>query len=54
MPDIITIGESLIDFLSVEKGVLIEEASGFTIAPGGAPANVAAAVAKLGGSSGLL
>ena len=54
MPDIITIGESLIDFLSIDKGVLIEDTSGFTIAPGGAPANVAAAIAKLGGSSGFI
>ena len=54
MPDIISIGESLIDFLSTERGVLIEDARGFTIAPGGAPANVAAAVAKLGGSSGFI
>jgi fructokinase len=54
MPDIVTIGESLIDFLSTERGVLIEEAAGFTIAPGGAPANVAAAVAKLGGRSGFI
>ena len=54
MPDIITIGESLIDFLSTERGVLIEDTGGFTIAPGGAPANVAAAVAKLGGSSGFI
>jgi fructokinase len=54
MPDIITIGESLIDFLSVERGVLVEDAKGFSIAPGGAPANVAAAVAKLGGRSGFI
>jgi fructokinase len=54
MPEIITTGESLIDFLSTRKGVRIEETTGFTIAPGGAPANVAAAVAKLGGSSGFL
>jgi len=54
MPDIITIGEALIDFLSVEKGVLIENTSGFSVAPGGAPANVAAAVAKLGGSAGFI
>jgi sugar/nucleoside kinase (ribokinase family) len=54
MPDIISIGESLIDFLSVEKNVLIENTTGFSIAPGGAPANVAAAVAKLGGSSGFI
>lgn len=54
MPDVVSIGEALIDFLSVEKGVLLENTSGFTIAPGGAPANVAAAVARLGGSSGFI
>jgi fructokinase len=54
MPDFITIGESLIDFLSIEMGVLIEDTTGFTIAPGGAPANVAAAIAKLGGRSGFM
>ena len=42
MPDIITIGEALIDFISVQKGVLIENSTKFTAAPGGAPANVAA------------
>ena len=54
MPDVISIGEALIDFLSEEKGVLIENTGSFTIAPGGAPANVAAAVAKLGGSAGFI
>jgi len=54
MPDIVTIGESLIDFLSTRRGVLMEETTGFTIAPGGAPANVAAAISKLGGSSGFI
>lgn len=54
MADIVSIGEALIDFLSIDKGVPIEETTGFTIAPGGAPANVAAAVAKLGGSSGFI
>ncbi len=54
MPDIVTIGEALIDFISVQKGVLIENSSGFTAAPGGAPTNVAVAVAKLGGSSGFI
>jgi len=54
MPDIITIGEALIDFFSVQKGVLIENSTKFTAAPGGAPANVAVAVAKLGGSSGFI
>jgi sugar/nucleoside kinase (ribokinase family) len=54
MRDVITIGEALIDFLSVEKGVLIEQTTGFTFAPGGAPANVAAAISKLGGRSGFI
>jgi fructokinase len=54
MPDIISIGEALIDFLSVDKGVDLEAATGFTFAPGGAPANVAAAVAKLDGKSGFI
>jgi fructokinase len=54
MADIVTMGESLIDFLSTEKGVLIENTTSFTVAPGGAPANVAAAVAKLGGSAGFI
>jgi fructokinase len=54
MPDIVSIGEALIDFLSIDSGVRLEETGGFTVAPGGAPANVAAAVAKLGGSSGFI
>lgn len=54
MPDIICIGEALIDFLSLDKDVKLENTTGFTIAPGGAPANVAAAVSKLGGSSGFI
>jgi len=54
MPDIITIGEALIDFLSKDKGVLIENTTAFSIAPGGAPANVSCAVAKLGVSSGFV
>jgi fructokinase len=54
MPDIVSIGESLIDFLAFERGVLIENTAAFSLAPGGAPANVAASVAKLGGSAGFL
>jgi fructokinase len=54
MPDILAIGESLIDFLASEKGVLIENTTAFSLAPGGAPANVAAAAAKLGASSGFI
>jgi fructokinase len=54
MPDIVSIGEALIDFLSIDREVSLEETGGFTIAPGGAPANLAASVAKLGGSAGFV
>ncbi|RKX95242.1 MAG: carbohydrate kinase [Spirochaetes bacterium] len=54
MPDIVTIGEALIDFLSIDANVSLENTTGFTIAPGGAPANVAAAVSRLGESSGFI
>ncbi len=42
------LGELLIDFVSLESGVGVGEASGFEKKPGGAPANVAVAVRKLG------
>jgi fructokinase len=54
MPDVITIGEALIDFVSTESGVTLREAPAFTKAAGGAPANVAAGLARLGVSSGFI
>lgn len=45
---VVCFGELLIDFVSLESGVSVGEASGFQKAPGGAPANVAVAVARLG------
>lgn len=51
MPEAVCLGEALIDFISLEPGVSIMEASGFRKLPGGAPANVSAAIAKLGRSS---
>ena len=45
---ILSFGELLIDFVALEMGLTVGEASGFIKAPGGAPANVAAAVARLG------
>ena len=44
----LSFGELLIDFVALETGVTVGDASGFVKAPGGAPANVAAAVARLG------
>lgn len=45
---VLSFGELLIDFVALEMGVTVGAASGFVKAPGGAPANVAAAVARLG------
>lgn len=45
---IVSFGEMLIDFVALETGVTVGDASGFVKAPGGAPANVAVAVARLG------
>lgn len=44
-------GEMLIDFVPTEAGVSLAEATVFLKAPGGAPANVAIAVTRLGGRS---
>lgn len=49
-PWIVTLGESLIDFVADEPGSLVS-VGGFRKAAGGAPANVAACVARLGGRS---
>jgi len=51
MSIIYSIGEALIDFIPKQKGVQLKEVTEFERVPGGAPANVAAAVAKLGGKS---
>jgi fructokinase len=45
---VVSFGEVLIDFVALESGVTVGDASGFIKAPGGAPANVAVAVARLG------
>ena len=51
MKNVLVMGEVLIDFIPVEKGKRLKDVDQFHRAAGGAPANVAAAVAKLGGSS---
>lgn len=48
---IVSFGEMLIDFVPTLSGVSLAEAPGFLKAPGGAPANVAIAVSRLGGKS---
>jgi fructokinase len=54
MPDILAMGELLIDFVPTVTGVNLIEAEAFKKAPGGAPANVAAGLARLGVSSGFI
>jgi fructokinase len=54
MADVVCLGEALIDFVAIDAGVSVGESSGFVRAPGGAPANVAVGIAKLGGSSAFL
>ena len=54
MKKVIAIGEALIDFIPQQKGVALKDVEGFVRVPGGAPLNVAAAVAKLGGRAQML
>lgn len=51
---VVSFGELLIDFVALESGVTVGDASGFIKAPGGAPANVAVAVARLGYDSAFM
>lgn len=46
---ILCIGEALIDMICTDKGVALIEGQNFLKKPGGAPTNVAAAIAALGG-----
>lgn len=54
MGNLFSIGEILIDFIPHQKGIALKDVDSFTRVPGGAPANVAAAVAKFGGTSSLI
>lgn len=54
MNKVISIGEALIDFIPHEKGVALKDVSNFLRVAGGAPLNVAATVAKLGGKSQMI
>jgi len=54
MADVVSMGELLIDFVALETGVSVGDASGFVKAAGGAPANVAVAVSRLGLTSAFI
>ncbi len=47
-------GEMLIDFVPTVNGLPLAEAPAFKKAPGGAPANVAVGIARLGGLSAFI
>lgn len=54
MPDIICLGEALIDMVSLQPGMGLVQSTTFEKAAGGAPTNVAAGAAILGASAGLI
>lgn len=54
MGKLYTIGEVLIDFIPLQKGAALKDVMTFERAPGGAPANVAASVAKFGGEASVI
>ena len=54
MADVLCLGEALIDMVPTRTGVGLAEAETFVKAAGGAPANVAVGLARLGVSSGFI
>ncbi|KAL3629411.1 hypothetical protein CASFOL_026633 [Castilleja foliolosa] len=53
-PLVVCFGEMLIDFVPTISGVSLAEAPAFKKAPGGAPANVAVCISKLGGPAAFI
>ncbi len=51
---VLALGELLIDFVATERGESLGDVTTFVRAPGGAPANVAVGVARLGVPSGFI
>ena len=54
MKTVVAIGELLIDFVPQQKGCALDEVVQFERVAGGAPANVATAVARLGGEAKMI
>lgn len=54
MKKVVAIGELLIDFVPLERGCALDEVTQFERVAGGAPANVATAVARLGGRAQMI
>lgn len=54
MKEVVAIGELLIDFVPQQRGCALDEVVQFERVAGGAPANVATAVARLGGRAQMI
>ncbi len=54
MIDVVAFGEILIDLVSTQRNVSLYDAPAFEPKPGGAPANVAVGVRRLGGSAAFI
>jgi fructokinase len=54
MPDVVCLGELLVDFVATERNLPLMEVPAFRRAPGGAPANVACGAARLGRTAGFI
>ena len=54
MPEVLSIGESLVDLISTEPGMTLQDSLAFQKAAGGAPANVTVGLARLGLSAGII
>ena len=54
MKKLVAIGELLIDFVPQQSGCALADVTGFDRVAGGAPANVAMAVACLGGHASMI
>lgn len=53
MPDVLCLGEALIDWVCPQRGATLATATSFIRSPGGAPANVAVGLARLGVRTGF-
>lgn len=51
---VVCFGEMLIDFVPTVGGLSLADAPAFKKAPGGAPANVAVGIARLGGNAAFM
>jgi fructokinase len=54
MPDVICLGEAIVDLIAIDQNSSLSDTRGFYKFPGGATANVAVGICRMGASSGFL